>query len=95
MNNGGGQNNNNPKFSVNDLTLVDPNSVVTPELYASNMQYIQDLRAHLVSYEERLTAGYAKYRDLEERQRLEETVRQGELAAYVPCPSVCLSGRHM
>ena len=45
------------------------------------MQYIQDLRAHLASYEERLTTGYAKYRDLEERQRLEETVRQGELAA--------------
>ncbi|KAM5542327.1 hypothetical protein V8D89_003786 [Ganoderma adspersum] len=79
MNNGDGQN--NPNFPIDDLSLVGPNPVVTPEKYANDMQRVQQLKSYLASYEERLATGYAKYRELEERQRLEETVRQGQLAA--------------
>ena len=89
MNNGDGQNNAN--FSFTDLSLVGPNSVVTPEKYANDMQHLQRLKSYLASYEEKLNTGYANYRDREERQRLEETVRQGQLAAYVS-PSSCLQG---
>ncbi|KAI1795074.1 hypothetical protein LXA43DRAFT_1178971 [Ganoderma leucocontextum] len=78
MNNGDGQN--NPQFPINELTLVDPNSVVTPEVYANDMQRIQNMRSYLASYEENLAARYTKYRDLEEKHRLEATVRQGQLA---------------
>ncbi len=92
MNNGDGQN--NPNFSVNELALVDPSAVVTPEAYANNMQRIQNLKAHLAAYEEKLTTGYTKYRDLEEKQRLEEMVRRGELATYVPSPFI-LSGENV
>ncbi|PIL37538.1 transcription factor [Ganoderma sinense ZZ0214-1] len=81
MNNGDGQN--NPNVPVNGLSLTGPNPVVNHEKYANDMQRLQDLKSYLAAYEERLTAGYAKFRDLEERQRLEETVRQGQLAAQL------------
>ena len=80
MSNGGEGNENNPKNHVNGIIPFQTNTTVwTPEAYAVEMKRIQEAKNLLAAYEEKTKAGLEKY--LEEKQRLEQMVEEGRIAA--------------
>lgn len=83
MNNGHNQNGSQSDF--NGLVPFQPNAVITPETYTSNVSRLQTLKDAIALYEEQNNQAFMRY--LEEKRRLEDAVEQGRLAAYVSCIS--------